>query len=222
MCHCPSVVSLPVTEVPQSTGSHDAGRNSRPEEELIMRSKCKSLNVSYIFLVILWRPFCIKLRYKILEKTRMLWIDVSRVRGIIRVLTELASWLCALLEKFARCAAIQKYPYILRNPKFQNRVHKNPLLAPMLTQTSPANNTPPHLSSIHFDITNPHIFWSSKSKLFLDRRLVGQIILVSDTHLRPLTRQTYVRHMWLSSSGRPSQKRSESVVYNRKWASPPV
>jgi hypothetical protein len=147
----------------QSTGSHDAERNSHPEEELIVWSKCKSPNVSYIIPVILRRPFCIKLLYKILEQTRILWIDVPTVCGII--LTELASWRCALLEEFARYATIQDYPNILRNPKFHNRVYKNSLLVPMLSQMSPANNTPPYLSNIHFVIINPDIFWSFKVKV---------------------------------------------------------
>jgi hypothetical protein len=55
----------------------------------------------------------------------------------------------------ANCAATQELPSILWNPKFQNRVHKNPPLVPNLSHIDPIDTIPFYLSKIHFNIVHP-------------------------------------------------------------------
>jgi hypothetical protein len=43
----------------------------------------------------------------------------------------------------------QEFPHILLNQKFHNRVHKSPLLAPILSQMNPVCPVPYYLSKIH-------------------------------------------------------------------------
>jgi hypothetical protein len=61
----------------------------------------------------------------------------------------------------ANCATTQELPNILRNPKVHYRVHKSPLLVPILSQTDPVHTILFYLSKIHFNIVNPPMFWSS-------------------------------------------------------------
>jgi hypothetical protein len=50
-------------------------------------------------------------------------------------------------ESFS-CAAIQKIPSILWNPKFHYRVHKSPPLVPILSQINPMHTIQSYLRSI--------------------------------------------------------------------------
>jgi hypothetical protein len=52
----------------------------------------------------------------------------------------------------ANCAATQELPYILWNLKVQYRVHKSPLLVPILSHINPLHSIPSYLSKIHFII----------------------------------------------------------------------
>jgi hypothetical protein len=57
----------------------------------------------------------------------------------------------------ANCAATQKLPSILWNPKVHYRVHKNPPLVTILSQINPFHTTPSFLRSILILSTYPHI-----------------------------------------------------------------
>jgi hypothetical protein len=58
------------------------------------------------------------------------------------------------------CAAIQELPSILWNPRLHYRVHKSPLLVPILSQINPVHTTASYLSKIHLSIIQPPTSWS--------------------------------------------------------------
>jgi hypothetical protein len=49
-------------------------------------------------------------------------------------------------------SATKKFPNMLRYPKVHYRVHKNPLLVPILSQINPVHTTASYNSKIHFNI----------------------------------------------------------------------
>jgi hypothetical protein len=55
----------------------------------------------------------------------------------------------------ANCAATQKLPSVLWNPKVHCRVHKSPPLFPILSQIYSIHTLSSYLSKIHFNIVNP-------------------------------------------------------------------
>jgi hypothetical protein len=55
----------------------------------------------------------------------------------------------------ASCAATQEFPKILWSQKVHHRVHKNPVLVPILSQIDSVHTTPSCLSKIHFNIIHP-------------------------------------------------------------------
>jgi hypothetical protein len=63
------------------------------------------------------------------------------------------------------CAATQKIPSVLWNPKVHHRVHKSLLLVPILSQNDLVHTTPSYLSKIHL-ITSTHLRLGLPSGLF--------------------------------------------------------
>jgi hypothetical protein len=61
----------------------------------------------------------------------------------------------------ASCAATQEISNILRNPKVHYRVHKSPLIVPILSQINQVHTTPSYLSKNQFNIIHPPTSWSS-------------------------------------------------------------
>jgi hypothetical protein len=57
----------------------------------------------------------------------------------------------------ATCAAIQELLSILLSPKVHYRVHKSPLMLPILSQINPVHNTSFYLSKIRINIIHPHV-----------------------------------------------------------------
>jgi hypothetical protein len=62
----------------------------------------------------------------------------------------------------ANCAATQKLPSILLNPKVHHRVHKSPPMVPILNQINPIYTILSYLSKIHFNIVHPPTSSSSQ------------------------------------------------------------
>jgi hypothetical protein len=72
------------------------------------------------------------------------------VRSMLTNFTELIhSW------EASSCAAIQEFPNILFNPKVHYPVHKNPPLAPILSQINAVRTTSFYFSKINFNIILP-------------------------------------------------------------------
>jgi hypothetical protein len=63
------------------------------------------------------------------------------------------------------CAATQELPSLLWNPKVHYRVHKSPLLVPILCQINPIHTIPSYLSKIHFKLST-HLRLGLPSGLF--------------------------------------------------------
>jgi hypothetical protein len=61
----------------------------------------------------------------------------------------------------ASCAASEEFPSILCNPKVHYRLHKSPLLVPILSQINPVHTVLSYLSMIHFNTIHPPTSWSS-------------------------------------------------------------
>jgi hypothetical protein len=60
------------------------------------------------------------------------------------------------------CAAAQKLPSILWNPKIYYRVHKSPPLVPILSHINPIHAIPSYLSTFHFNSVHSPTSWSSE------------------------------------------------------------
>jgi hypothetical protein len=63
--------------------------------------------------------------------------------------------------KAANCAATQELRSILWNPKAHYRVHKSPLLVPILSQIDQVHTGPSYLYKIHFNKVRSPTSWSS-------------------------------------------------------------
>jgi hypothetical protein len=59
------------------------------------------------------------------------------------------------------CAVTREHPSILWNPNIYYRIHKGPLLVPILSQTNPIHTTLFYLSKIHLNIIHTPTSWSS-------------------------------------------------------------
>jgi hypothetical protein len=64
-------------------------------------------------------------------------------------------------REVAYCAATQKLLSNLWNPNVHYRVHRSPLLAPVLSQFDPVHPIQSDLSKIHFNIIHPPASWFS-------------------------------------------------------------
>jgi hypothetical protein len=91
--------------------------------------------------------------YRNIEIASCLWIIYISV--FAHSLMELSpSW------EAANCAATQELPSVLWNPKVHYRVHKSPLLVPILSQIDPIHIIPSFSFKIHFNIVHPPTSWS--------------------------------------------------------------
>jgi hypothetical protein len=62
----------------------------------------------------------------------------------------------------ANCAATEELPSILRNPKVQCSVHKNPPLVSILIHINPIHIMLSYLFKVHFNIVHPPTSWSTQ------------------------------------------------------------
>jgi hypothetical protein len=65
----------------------------------------------------------------------------------------------------ANCAASKELPSILRNPKVHYRVHKSPLLVPVLSHINQIHTIPSYFSKIHPNNVHPPTSRSSQWSL---------------------------------------------------------
>jgi hypothetical protein len=64
----------------------------------------------------------------------------------------LTPWCRILFEKLIVTQLVKKYSAFLRNPKVHHRVHKSPILDPILSQPNPVRLIDPYLPKVHLDV----------------------------------------------------------------------
>jgi hypothetical protein len=88
----------------------------------------------------------------------------------------LISWCRIVFEKLIVTQLVKKYPASLRNPKVHYRVHKMPLLDPILSQLNPVRPIDFYLPKVHLNVILPPTPRSSQWSLAFGLSLITVLL----------------------------------------------